>query len=255
MANFKAWDDFHKFERSVNSRYRYISDELQRGFIAAVKASMESRTRVLKKGFILWRARLGHDWRHEPQIDDTVPDAFGPNQMKPLKSKAYQGRVNPAGIPCLYLGTKKETVIGEVRPGVGSLVSVSQFRVERDLRIIDCSIHQQENLMNHFLSPPTDPEEILSANWAAIDTAFSKPVSVSDDTAKYAPTQILAEVFKAGGFDGVAYRSNFGEDGYNVAIFDLDAAKVINGQLHEITEVVTNFKECDNPYFIQEAKK
>jgi hypothetical protein len=86
--------------------------------------------------------------------------------------------------------------------------------------------------------------------WAHIDRAFAEPLTRDDDVAEYASTQILAERFKREGFDGIAYKSNFGKDGYNVAFFDLDAADLINCGLYEITGVELEFSESDNPYFV-----
>ena len=71
-----------------------------------------------------------------------------------------------------------------------------------------------------------------------------------DEIAEYVSTQILAELFKREGFDGVAYKSNFGEDGYNVALFDLDAADLINCFLFEVKKIEMEFEERANPYFV-----
>ncbi|MBD9455904.1 RES family NAD+ phosphorylase [Rhizobium sp. RHZ02] len=56
--------------------------------------------------------------------------------------------------------------------------------------------------------------------------AFSTPADRSDDAAEYAPTQILAELFRSLGYDGVAYKSAFGEEGDNIAIFNIDDFEV-----------------------------
>jgi hypothetical protein len=76
-------------------------------------------------------------------------------------------------------------------------------------------------------------EQRESAMWSDIDRAFSEPVIPSDREADYVPTQIIAELFKANGFDGIAYRSTFGEKGFNVALFDLATAEAINCSLYE----------------------
>ncbi|MEX6396516.1 RES family NAD+ phosphorylase [Providencia hangzhouensis] len=55
------------------------------------------------------------------------------------------------------------------------------------------------------------------AVWTDIDNAFSTPVTRSDDKANYAPTQILAELFRSAGYDAIAYKSHFGDEGYNIA--------------------------------------
>jgi RES domain len=155
----------------------------------------------------------------------------------------------PRGIPCLYLASTAETAIAEARPWIGSYVSVAQFRIVRPLRIIDCS--QGHNKQPLYLDEP-DPAERTAAVWAHIDRAFSEPMTRSDDVADYVPTQIIAELFKREGFDGIGYKSNFGENGYNLAIFDLDAAKILNCGLHRVDGIKLTSSQQDNPYFIRE---
>ena len=61
----------------------------------------------------------------------------------------------------------------------------------------------------------------VNAVWSAINEAFSRPVTRSDDVAEYAPTQLLAEAFRTRlGRDGRLYGSNLGK-GKNIALFDL----------------------------------
>ena len=75
----------------------------------------------------------------------------------------------------------------------------------------------------------------------------------SDDLAEYAATQIIAELFRREGYDGIAYKSAFGDDGFSLALFDLDDARQVNGILHRVETV--EFKFSKNPldeYFIQE---
>ena len=96
----------------------------------------------------MWRAQLGHQWRKIEQegVDDEMPTQFSSERMKPIPEKSSDGRVNPKGIVCLYLAPQKETAILEVRPLIGSYVSVAQFEVVKDLNIINCSAPEIGNL-------------------------------------------------------------------------------------------------------------
>ena len=49
-----------------------------------------------------------------------------------------------------------------------------------------------------------------------------------DNYADYAPTQILAELFKDCGYEAIVYKSQFGEQGFNVVLFNVDDAEVID---------------------------
>ena len=55
--------------------------------------------------------------------------------------------------------------------------------------------------------------------------------------------------FRAHGYDGIVYKSLLG-DGLNIALFDCDAAELINCGLYETNAVSFKFDQCGNPYFI-----
>ena len=167
--------------------------------------------------------------------------------MKPLKSAPNEGRINPVGIPVLYLASTEVTAIAEVRAWVGKNVSVAQFKTMRKLRILDCS--NDKLVEPSFSDQPPDPTEIELAVWAAINRAFSQPTSNEDDRTTYIPTQILAEHFKSLGADGVVYNSSLG-DGKNFALFDINAAEIMNCALHLINAVKFEYDEITNPYYV-----
>lgn len=91
-----------------------------------------------------------------------------------------------------------------------------------------------------------DKEEAV---WTDIDAAFSRPVTTHAESAEYVPTQILAELFRSLGYEGLIYRSNFGEQGYNIALFDLDAATAINAAPFRVTGVKVSSDECGNRWY------
>jgi hypothetical protein len=223
-----------------------------------VASTCKDRLLQVPTGKIFWRAQLGCEQDSVTYLEE-VP--YGQKRMKPRTERATEGRANAKGIPCLYVSTTKETAMSEVRPWVGALVSVAQFRLWRPITIVDCSKLHGQYINLAFLNRTFDeitgkygPEDVQKIVWAAIDTAFSEPVTDSDDVADYAPTQILAELFSSEGYDGVAYKSAFGESGFNVALFDLDIAVQLNGLLYKVESV--NFKFSDNPlseYVIQES--
>ena len=160
-----------------------------------------------------WRAQLGHDYRQEGTGDDAfdVECALPPQRMTPRRDRAIEGRANAKGIPCLYLATAKNTAIAEVRPWIGSYVSVGQFETVRDLRIIDCSHNHGDKAYYFSVGRPRrlTAEETEKAVWSNIDKAFAAPTARDDDVAEYVPTQIIAELFRHEGYDGLAYRSSF----------------------------------------------
>ena len=93
-----------------------------------------------------------------------MPDGSDARRMKPLPFRAFEGRANPKGIPCLYVATSIATAVGECRPWVGALVSVSQ--VKTIARIEDCTSDEKGGRI-HFQEP--SPEERERKVWKGID--------------------------------------------------------------------------------------
>jgi RES domain len=231
MPQFKAAEDYRNFEHAVRRELRYVRGTAQQDFLQAVlETGRTRRLRLTKDTYLegLWRAQLGHAWR-EVEKDGkvhSVPCAHPKSRMKPIPDKVSDGRANPKGIVCLYIATKQETAILEVRPLIGSYVTVSKIEIVKDLEIVDFTSYDINFLNGWSLQSIDDVEKAV---WSDINDAFSKPVERSDDSLEYIPTQILSELFKSNGIDGVGYKSSYGEAGFNIALFDLDAANVVDG--------------------------
>ena len=258
MAAFKSWDSYDKFSGEVARQRRYVRTAHTESFLRAVAASCKTRLRTVPQGRVLWRAQLGNgETLDEYGVGHDA--AFAPIRMKPRTERALEGRANPKGIPCLYLSTTANAAMSEVRPWIGALISAAQFKITRGLTIVDCSVlhGQYVKLANAaqmsalFDGPAPKDDEIDNIVWAAIDNAFSKPVTETDDIAEYAATQTLAELFREEGYDGIAYKSALGSDGYSVALFNLDDARQLNGRLYRVERIDFKFSEYKDEYFIQ----
>lgn len=251
MTEFKSWRSYWEFQRATKQRTRYVWGSEVEDFLQIVRYTGEKRAEVIPAERFLWRAQLGHNWEPIHQDDEwiaDIPASYPPKRMKPRAERATEGRANPKGIPYLYLATDRDTALAEVRPWIGSLISVGQFKTLRELRIVNCTTDRDGFPI--YLEGEPSPLEREEAVWADIDRAFARPVSPSDDVADYVPTQIIAEIFKTSRFDGVAYRSSLG-GGHNIALFDLDAAEIINCSLFEVKKIKFDFKEAANPYFLR----
>lgn len=240
MEEFKSWRSYWYFEDAVKRQARYIRDSEAEGFLIAVAEMATKRVQAIPAQSSLWRAQRGNNWREgdEYMPDEAVP--YPPERMKPCKDRAPEGRANPIGIPYLYLASCRQTALAEMRAGKGSLISVGSFKTRRDLRIVNCMTDDKTQIyLDH--EPPSGERE--RSVWTAIDMAFATPLTPSDDVADYVPTQILAELFKVHGFDGVAYRSSLGP-GHNIALFDLEAAELIDRSLFKVKDVLYEFESA-----------
>ena len=252
MAEFKSWNSYWAFSRSTSTKHRYFRPREVEEFLDAVLETSKSRKSTIKTGSVFWRAQLGNAWRPWYEGGEhltDLPDPFPPERMKPTPGRVIEGRVNPKGIPYLYVSTNRDTALAEVRPWIGSLISLAQFKTLRDLTVIDCTRKEKPRTVIFPKAPPS-PKEKEKIMWSEIDRAFSRPVTPSDEIADYVPTQIIAELFRANGLEGVAYVSALGK-GLNLAIFDIDTADVINCSLFEAKKIGFTFKEAANPYFVK----
>lgn len=236
MREFQSHRSFREFAHRAMRKVRYIRDREADDFLETLWETSLTRQETLDGGF-LFRAQVGHEWDQQDQGEGVVidlPMPLDPDRMKPLTDRAREGRANPKGIPVIYLANDDKTAVAEVRPWVGAYVSVGSFRILRSLRIVNFDTGGAGT--KFYLNEP-DGQEREKAVWADIDRAFAAPINLSDDVADYAPTQIVAELFRMRGLDGIAYRSSLATGGHNLALFDVDSVDLESCQLVDVEKV------------------
>ena len=248
---FSSCRSYENFAKNVRRKRRYVWDSEVRAFLDTLLASVGDRNITLDKGRTFYRAQQGVNYGEYK--DSLEIFAYNSTRMKPQHARAREGRVNPAGIPVLYLANSLQTAISEVRPWIGSEVSVAKFKICRDLKVINVSVEDGDSELKrrmwaqlHSEKARTSPKFKEQTVWLHVDQAFSRPISVSDDTADYVPTQILAELFYANGYDALIYRSQFGERGFNLALFDIKDAEMISAAPYEVTAIEVKSKQIGN---------
>jgi hypothetical protein len=248
-----AWwglESYRQFAQSVKTDLRYVRSKGASDFLNEVLASSGNRKLTIPRGHIYWRARLGCEYEEVTREDGYIHEDDRPysvDAMKPISNWQSEGRANPRGIPYLYLATTRDTALAEVRPWIGATISVAQFRVRRDLNVIDCSRHHSTHEIVNLIGDHTRSRE--DGVWVAIDQAFATPVSRDDESKEYIPTQIVAELFKSEGFDGIVYKSLLSEDGFNLALFNLKDAGVIQCGLYKVASISFDFQNTGSEYF------
>jgi hypothetical protein len=258
VADFISAFEYVWFERYVSNEYRHVFDERAQAFIRALRHSCKTRIVEVNESATLWRACVAHNSVERPMglADEESADVFlrdnipcHPSRMIPLADRASEGRVNPKGIPCLYLSDERKTAMREVRPSIGSFVTIGKFATRRMLKLVNCSVD---------IDPPNlggdaqvmDAKKKEATVWYTINEAFSRPVTQDDKLADYAPTQVIAEVFRSDGFDGLMFNSCF-KGGKNVALFELDAVELMFRALYEVTGIQVDDQLC-GPRLIRE---
>jgi RES domain-containing protein len=236
VNSFRSAEEFRDFRDEVLRKRRYLWSESASEFLRAVAETCRKRIRAIPAGSRFWRAQLGHRLIVDKKSGERLPAPHPEERMRPLSDRAIEGRVNPKGIPCLYFATSPDVAMSEVRPWIGSSISLAAFETTRDLKLVDCS--QPE--------PRAAQQSMEDRVWAEINDAFAEPVVQSDTTGDYAATQILAELFRREGSDGVIYKSAFTTRGLNLALFDLECAKLLESSLYRVENATFEFAPISN---------
>ena len=254
-AEFASWRSYWAYAKEVRRGCRYVWSREVEAFLNGVRHTAEKRAFRIKKDYPFFRAQVGWQQEVEELEDGTLvgPLAFSPARMKPAADRATSGRANAAGIAVLYVALDPETAIAEARPWIGSQVSVSRFRTTRELQALNLTEEYGKHWMPTFSATekrflPVDADAKEKAVWTDIDNAFSRPVSRTDDSTEYVPTQILAELFRDAGYEAVTYRSLLGERGYNVVIFDPADAHPVDGTPYQVKKITVAAEVAGNAW-------
>jgi hypothetical protein len=165
----------------------------------------------LPAGLRLWRARPDI-----PKGSRVGASDFGP---PPLEFAHQSNRMNPAGIPMLYLASSPTTALKETR---AAQAKVGLWRSIRPMRILDLR-----------RLPPVPGIFSEEARTQALTLSFlhdfandiMEPVARNNQVhIDYLPSQVVTEFMRDYGFldgalDGVAYGSTVHRRGWNVAFF------------------------------------
>lgn len=220
LKDVQVWQ---KFVVGLRSENRFtLTEEPARFVELLIDYAKNYKTVSLPRDTSLFRAR----------INDSNSDApFTLDKMSaPPVHLAGHGRLNPRGIPYLYLASDKLTAVSEVRPWVGCDITVAKFYLVDDCKLVNFS-------KEHFVNVPKGEQfEGPEFTWRELITwMFSAPSDPRDDTG-YIPTQYLAERIKGAGFAGIIYDSALNAAGYNVTLFD---SKVANAVYREKAHVIS----------------
>ena len=141
----------------------------------------------------------------------------------PPKEKARAGRMNPEGVPVFYGAFERKTCVAELRPAVGGSVISGQFKLTRDLRILDFKL--LEDAYEHAPLSLFDPECRLKMERRRFLRTFHHKISspvLPDHEQEYLTTQVIAEYLStqhSPPIDGVIFSSAQNSGGLNIVLF------------------------------------
>lgn len=171
--------------------------------------------RLFDAGEVLYRARI---W-------DAGADApTAQNIGAPPPEKAAAGRMNPAGIPYLYLAKEPQTALAETLSRPPCVAGVGVFEAIRGIRLLDlASLPQTPSIFDSANRESWEELTFLSGFVDEITVPIAKD---GREHVSYVPSQVVSEYFAqvfadADGnrLDGVIYPSTVRPSGQNVVLF------------------------------------
>lgn len=178
-------------------------------------------------------------WFRARVCPDPDEPGFSEREMGPPPAEASSGgRVNPAGIPYFYVASSRKTAIAEIRPDVGSRVTVAEFGA---LTGAVCDLRAPKDAISPLLLDDAERIRTLADVIAFLEVfaeEISRPVLPRKAAVDYVPLQYVCEFLKALGFAGIVFNSSVSSGGVNAVLFDVDHAiradRVMDLKIHKI---------------------
>jgi hypothetical protein len=164
----------------------------------------------------LFRGRMGTVMGESPKAYSHPLPAK--DMGAPPAKFARASRANPEGISFLYCAFEAETAIVETGRFPGAVVSLRELRVREPLRLANLRGDRSiiEPLGTSNLAEKVETTTLLGS----LGRALAEPIHPDDSALEYVPTQYLAEIIRASGYDGICFQSGLYPNGTNVVIFD-----------------------------------
>lgn len=213
----QAWQqDWSDFEQSMKTESRFFS-RTAAAHLASVFKGIETmsdatgRPLVINAGLetslnAVYRARTF-------QSDERLEAALcRPDQQlgSPPASFAAAGRMNAQGISVFYGANEPKVAIAEVRPPVGSQVTVARFEIIRPLRLLDLTALSAVAEEGSIFDPEFGNRLDRAMFLRSLSRRITKPVMPDDQAFEYLPTQAIADFLATESdlaIDGIAFPS------------------------------------------------
>jgi hypothetical protein len=230
-----AQQAYEKFAYEVKNKNRTFLSSSSLKFLEWIRNVTKKHVIDLDKNKKYYRARVCDD--KNKQINKLG--------MKPIENLNSEGRANSLNINMLYLADDKDIAISESRAAIYENITVANFKLNRNLKIVDLSAERPGFDLYFNLPEHQDPDRELLVLLGHI---FTNPLSVNDQRREYIPTQVIAEYFKSIALDGIAYQSQFKVRGIeelhrNIVLFNLEDADAVGYQIYQIKEITIQSQE------------
>jgi hypothetical protein len=198
--------------RLATENYFEVEDEFAK-LLVKLKHGISA---VLPAGTILFRARIGIAKRFMRSdagwtVETIYQPYIGAEVGAPPPPQATPGRLNRGGVSFLYLSTDEATATAEVRPHPGHRVSIAAFRNLKEIRLADFG-----SIDIADFSTSDETLSIFHLGYT-ISREIGLPIT-PEDQHKYTVTQLVADLIRRQGYDGIRFPSSVGS-GANICVF------------------------------------
>lgn len=226
-----GWRNFVKTVQT-KTRYFFDSEPVDENYLGhpdylPVSYVLSELDRVTRKSGLIKKIKAGSDfYRVQPSKSNEKFDFI--RLSVPPHEKATAGRMNPEGIPYLYLSSELETAQNEALKDLKSLHHALHIKNKEPLFVLDLSNLPQKPSIFDF-------EKYDELHELYFLESFSKEISkpiLKNENIEYIPTQIVSEYFRHRfkheniSINGILFNSSK-SDGKNFALFYSDHKKVI----------------------------
>lgn len=231
---------WRRFREAILHRQRFFNDPAKE-FLAEIFDGIQNQADIDNKPAFyrlatgdettFYRARIVADEETFREIAKDPSAFMGP----PPPNLRRAGRMNAAGIAVFYGATERDTAIAELRPAVGSLISLAAFRVHRSIHVLDLTRFTRAGKQLDIFAKN---QMIRATQWAFMQSfasEISQPILPGEEHLEYVPAQVVAEYLTSTPVrwrgaevtpDAIIFRSAQRDGGKNIAVMG-DAALII----------------------------
>jgi len=217
---------------------QYINrNPMDNSVLEMLKDISTNPTITINSGEYLYRARNIEDMdktnKKSPFWGYSKDESF-----VPPRNVTRDMRANYRYIPYLYCSNSPYVALCEVRPRLGTAVSIAKIIINEKLEIFDLTLAKKPIGIKQPKIHLCDDLSIM----------FSKPLMHDDDIINYIPTQYIAEYIKNLGYSGIKYYSAFNNNGYiyaNFVIFKYSRCEPLKSNIFIIENQLLHYKKHD----------
>lgn len=227
--NDARWQtDWNRFKMSLKTSSRFFNRDGAKHLSSVFDGIEQMKTidnrpviRVIGPGTnisFLYRARVF-------QSDEILKSAlcYPDLQLGPPPSQfAPSGRMNAKGISVFYGATETKAALAEVRPPVGSKVTIAKFELLRSLRMLDLTALSYTHFDGSIFSEAYSKLVSRNVFLKGFGAMLSRPIMPDEQDFEYLPTQAIADFLASDSelnLDGIIFSSAQSNLGLNAVLF------------------------------------